>query len=97
VSKVLNWSAPTDWSAVCKRASGRRGYNAHRQFQAVWRRVQVVNFLGQWGFKHGVQRQIAVALGVSESTISRDLAFLKAQSGPCQSCGKWRWVNKECS
>lgn len=90
MSKVLNWSAPTDWSAVCKRASGRRSYNRHRQFQAAWRRVQIVNFLRQWGFKHGVQRQIASALGVSESTISRDLAVLNAQSGPCQSCGKWR-------
>ncbi|MBW4639789.1 MAG: hypothetical protein KME05_16445 [Gloeocapsa sp. UFS-A4-WI-NPMV-4B04] len=89
MSKVLNWSASTDIHTVCRRAGGRRSYNAHRQFQASWRRVQVVSFLRQWGFKHGVQRQIASALGVSEATISRDLAVLNAQSGPCQSCGKW--------
>jgi predicted DNA-binding transcriptional regulator YafY len=67
-----------DWEAVCRRASGRRHYNAMRRFRADLRLAQVAQLMTAWGFEHGVQRRIAVSLGVSEATISRDMDRIRA-------------------
>jgi transposase len=58
--------------ALERRASARRHYNAWRQFLALYRRCEVVKLLGQ-GYK---QSYIAARLGVSPSTISRDIHAL---------------------
>jgi hypothetical protein len=67
-----------DWDAVCRRAGGRRHYNAWRQFQQQHRRLEVSALLGRYGIaKHGVQARIARELGVSEATVSRDVRALE--------------------
>jgi DNA invertase Pin-like site-specific DNA recombinase len=71
------WAAPTGRDEVCRRASGRRHYNAVRRFRAVFRRLQVVRLLGAYGLtRRGSQAKIARELGVSRSTVCRDMAFL---------------------
>ncbi len=90
MSKSLVWNDHVPWDTVCRRASGRRGYNAHRAFKAAWRRVQVSNLLVKWGLEYGIQARIARQLGLSEATISRDIEQLMAESKPCPCCGSWR-------
>lgn len=70
-----DWTTPTDRETVCKRAGGRRHYNSWRQFCALERRVRVEELLHELGSKRGSQKKIAALLGVSESTISRDVNF----------------------
>ncbi len=84
-----SWNDHAPWDMVCRRASGRRGYNAHRKFVAAWRRVQVSGLLVEWGLGHGTQVRIAQQLGVSQATISRDITLLMASSKPCPCCGRW--------
>jgi DNA-binding NarL/FixJ family response regulator len=75
------WSTSTDFDTICRRASGRRRYNALRQLQAELRRFQVARFLRQ-----GIQQvQMAEVLGVHPSTISRDIATLLAEHRLCYS------------
>lgn len=64
------------WDAICRRAGGRRKYNRMRQIQAECRLTQVVRLLAEFGFCHGYQTRIAEKLGVSRSTICRDIARL---------------------
>jgi DNA-binding transcriptional MocR family regulator len=73
-----NWSAPTDYDLVCRRAAGRRRYNAKRQAEAHkrFKIVLAVTFPTE-GHKRGAQAQLARELGVSRSTISRDVAKWK--------------------
>lgn len=71
----MNWSAKTDFDAVCKRAAGRRHYNAKRREEARKRYLQVVEaIMPSGGRKRGSQAQLARALGVHRSTICRDVA-----------------------
>jgi hypothetical protein len=60
-----------------RRAGGRRAWNARRQIQQLLRRQQVAKLL-RAGRSRG---EMAQALVVHPSTISRDLAALQAQ-GP---------------
>ena len=79
------------WEAVCKRAGGRRHYNAVRQLQAAFRRQQVASLWRRMDGEWGSQARIARLLGVSESTISRDLAALRRQADEahrCPFCGR---------
>jgi hypothetical protein len=70
-----NWSAPTDFDSVCKRAAGRRHYNAGRRALARERYLQVVEIIMPLGGgKRGTQTQLARAFGVHRSTICRDVA-----------------------
>lgn len=67
-----------------RRASGRRHYNSWRYFLALYRRCEVVKLLGQgWKRSH-----IAARLGVSPSTISRDLQRLyqEGRDVRCPTC-----------
>jgi hypothetical protein len=71
----MNWSAQTDFETVCKRAAGRRRYNAERQAEARKRYKQVKDVI--WspdGCKRGTQAELARAFGVHRSTICRDVA-----------------------
>jgi hypothetical protein len=87
----IDWSAHTDWESVCRRAAGRRAYNAHRSLSALLRRCQVVRLLCVKGglTKHGTQARLARQLGVSRSTICRDISFLLLVGRPCPHCGAW--------
>ncbi len=67
---------PADWNAFCRRAGGRRQYNAVRRFRALERLTEVVNLLVEFGRGYGYQSQIADRLGVHRSTICRDIARL---------------------
>lgn len=89
----MNWSAPTDFETVKRRAAGRRHYNAWRHFLALYRRRQVAKLLLQNGkglFTRGVQTEIAQVLHVHRSTINRDIKALLAVAAPgrpCPLCG----------
>lgn len=64
-----------DFDAVCKRAGGRRHYNAKRREEARKRYLQVVEaIMPSGGRKRGTQAQLARVLGVHRSTICRDVA-----------------------
>ena len=70
-----------EWDAVCRRASGRRHFNAVRRFRQSRRRCKVIDLVVQYGaFTHGTQARVARELGVSESTISRDVRAWKIAS-----------------
>lgn len=71
----MSWSAKTDFDVVCKRAAGRRRYNAKRRAEARERYLQVVEaIMPTGGRERGTQAQLARALGVHRSTICRDVA-----------------------
>lgn len=72
--------------AAFRRAGSRRRYNATRQVRAALRRVRVAELLDQTGHIRGSQRRIAQALGVSEATISRDVAALLRTHVACPTC-----------
>src|ERR1043166_4798883 len=59
---------------VCRRASGRRAYNKRRRLIRA-RRISIILGL-QDHFREIPGRYLASVLGVHESTISRDLAFI---------------------
>jgi hypothetical protein len=81
------WSQPTSWDEVTRRAAGRYKYNKVRQVRAALRRRDILKLLGEWGWTYGVQAQIARVLGVSETTISRDVAQLMPLVEECPTCG----------
>ena len=89
----VGWAAPTSRDEAYRRASGRRRYNAWRQFRAAYRRHQIIDVALQLRlgfFARGAQAAIARALGVSRSTIHRDVWRLMSacQVGqPCPLCG----------
>ncbi len=72
------WKARCDWSVVCRRASGRRRYNAARKRLRDLRRVRIICDLpfDKRG-RRGVQAQLARELGVSPATISRDFKAIR--------------------
>lgn len=55
---------------------GRRRHNATRRVQAVERRAKVRARVAELGWRYGTQAQVARELGVSEATVSRDLASI---------------------
>lgn len=74
----MSWSAQTDFETVCKRASGRRRYNAKRRAKALERFKIVLELtFPSEGRKRGSQARLARALGVHRSTICRDVASWK--------------------
>lgn len=93
--RATSWSAPTDWDTVCRRAAGRLAYNRRRQWQRLWRRVDLVKAMAKCraplGFlTRGFQTELAVALGVHRSTVCRDIKALLAEVNagrPCPLCG----------
>lgn len=85
MSKV-QWSARTTPENAHRRAGGRRKYNSIRQLEAHLRRLEVAQGLREHGWVHGVQARLARELGVSESTISRDVAWLMFDLSPCPTC-----------
>lgn len=72
------WPDLTTNDEAARRAAGRRNYNAFRQRQALQRRAKVLALISESPnpMEHGIRTRIAKQLGVSRSTISRDIAFL---------------------
>ncbi len=84
--------ADRGWEAYC-RAGGRRAYNARRQFFALYRHMHLMkifagNQMNLW--KHnGAQKVLARALGVSKSTVRRDIKMTLSEyrlGKPCPLC-----------
>jgi hypothetical protein len=84
------WSQPTSFNEVCRRAGGRRAYNALRRDRRLFRRVDVMRLLREYGYRRGVQARIATVLGVSEATISRDVKATLYAPHVCSVCGSYR-------
>ena len=98
-----DWSDTAPWDEVRQRAAGRRHYNAVRRFRALFRRRRLAALMLVHGrlrvtvkgglTNRGVQARLARELGVSRSTICRDLAFLlrearaSADAGPTKGNG----------
>jgi hypothetical protein len=71
----MTWSSAVAWDVVCRRASGRRRYNAVRRLRARVRRRKIIRMVSGSGagLQRGDQARLARRLHVSEATISRDL------------------------
>src|SRR5438309_25834 len=70
------------WEQVCRRAGGRRAYNALRRDRAILRRLEVARLFFEAGAylgPHGIQARIARQWGVSEATISRDIRKIRKE------------------
>ena len=80
------WTQPVDWDTVCRRARGRSRINAWRRHLATLRRKQVLELLSRYGFRYGVQAQIAAELHVAESTVARDMRALFPLLRTCPHC-----------
>lgn len=90
----VSWSHPTNADEVARRAGGRRLYNSVRQLQANLRRFEVAEMmLGYDVDEHGTQAKVARRLGVSQSTIGRDVKWLLANNrgGFCHECRRWQY------
>jgi hypothetical protein len=75
---VSSWGAATDFDIVCRRAAGRRRYNAQRRAQKQYRRAQILcRTVGLPRGTWGLQAALARALGVSPSTICRDMQAIR--------------------
>jgi hypothetical protein len=72
------WTQNAPFDKACRRAGGRRHYNAWRHIHAELRRAQVAELLGVYGLSHGAQARIAECLGVTRSTVCRDVHALFA-------------------
>lgn len=88
MSNVRPWSAPVGNIEAACRAGGRRGYNAHRQAQALVRRLRVAELLGQSGFHRGALARLARELGVSKATITRDVQSMLPIACFCPCCAR---------
>lgn len=83
----FQWARETQMSVVSRRAGGRRRHNALRQFRAEYRRTLLVREIERaGGIAHRIQAQIAKTLGVSESTISRDIKRVFRTLSVCPTC-----------
>jgi hypothetical protein len=70
------------FDAICKRAGGRRRYNAQRKAAAAKRFAEVRRLWALYSAKHGrykrgLQARIARELGVSRTTIGRDMVGIR--------------------
>lgn len=87
-----HWGRPTSWDEVCRRAGGRRHYNSMRQFQRELRLLAILerthSFLPLL-HRTGAQKRLAAELGVSASTISRDVKRLLNTHTYCPTCGHY--------
>jgi hypothetical protein len=73
------WNAPTSPTEVCRRAAGRRRYNAARKRAKQDRRMDIIIRRSNlpWPPPWGIQKALAQVLGVSEAPISRDFEAIR--------------------
>jgi hypothetical protein len=70
------WGALTDRDTVCRRAAGRRRYNAARKRRKQARRTEIIlRTAGRYFW--GMQALLAAELGVSRATICRDFRAIR--------------------
>lgn len=72
----MSWTWPVSDDEAARRAAGRRHYNSIRRLHAELRRVKVAELLRGRFLDWGVQAEIARELGVSRSTVCRDVRWL---------------------
>lgn len=76
----MSWSAPTSNREAYRRAGGRRRYQEQRRQRAFVRQYAIFEAWCRHEIHlvtdHGVQARLARQLGVSEATISRDVATI---------------------
>jgi hypothetical protein len=87
---AADWSARTTTDEAYRRAGGRRSYNARRQIMALYRQMRLMeivarNRLDLWT-RNGTQQALAHTLGVSKSTISRDIKAILSEYRPGKPC-----------
>jgi hypothetical protein len=85
-----DWSEWTSDAEAHRRAGGRRAYNNWRQSMALYRRMRLMeivarNHLNLWS-RNGAQKMLAGALGVSKSTVSRDIKAILSEYRPGKPC-----------
>ena len=85
----MSWSTRTTSDEAFRRAGGRRAYNSWRGFMKILRRRDVARLVLEYGHRRGVQARIAAVLGVSEATITRDVAALN-KPPLCPHCGSYK-------
>lgn len=72
---TTSWTNLVSHDEAARRAAGRRRINAQRRHRANVRRAKVVQMVEErGGLEHGTRAEIARELGVSRSTVSRDVA-----------------------
>ncbi|HEY7309551.1 MAG TPA: hypothetical protein VH643_09350 [Gemmataceae bacterium] len=86
---AIAWFETIDTGTAYRRAGGRSHYNSVRRFQAAIRRRELARLLCVQGglTARGMQTRLARQLGVSRSTVCRDVAWLLRQARPCRCCG----------
>jgi hypothetical protein len=85
---TASWSAPTSFDVVCRRAAGRRAYNAQRQFNQRLRRIEVARLLKEWGgLKRGTVRRLAAHLNIHRKTAGKDVLAILCTHSSCPTCG----------
>ena len=95
------WSEWVSDNEAAARAGGRRRYNALRRDRALYRRIQVTERVLSDGWTYGTQARIAEELGVSHSTISRDLKAIFPGAIQCPVCAcrhpleRWRELERQ--
>lgn len=70
----MSWSDPVSTKIARARANGRAAFNKQRQREATKRRREVAELFGTMA-----QVDIAKKLGVSKSTISQDVKWIRAE------------------
>lgn len=73
---------------IYRRASGRRRYNARRKLAASLRRQRIATLLKSRPWVRGIQTALAIELGVSQATLSRDVKAVLGDAARCRCCGQ---------
>jgi predicted DNA-binding transcriptional regulator YafY len=85
------------FASICRRAGGRRAYNRRRRLERAARILKIIRLQAA---RHFSGRELALILGVHESTVSRDLKFInKVRADYRRACfgaemlpGSFRWI-----
>lgn len=79
------WSAQVTDDEAHRRAGGRAHYNSMRKYRALMRQIEVLRLFDVYsGFIYRVQARIARELGVSRSTVCRDVKKIFYREDPRQ-------------
>jgi hypothetical protein len=95
------WSESTSDEEMQRRAGGRRLYNGVRQCRAALRRRELMTIVVRSRLKlleHGTQARLARQLGVSRSTVCRDMKRIFAEArarGRCPFCQTRSFIDRD--
>ena len=91
--RATNWTDATTAEEAAKRAAGRRRFNRWRQLLATQRLGLIVDILtrnGWTGREWGIRAKIARELGVSRSTVARDMQHVERSLVDASYAAEWR-------